>query len=70
MVLACLLLLTGGITPFAVVQSAGEEITITASDLNVREGPGLSYPVVGAVDTGDTYSIISQQGEWIEIRLS
>ncbi len=50
-------------------KAAGDTITISADHLNVREGPGLSYKVVGKVNKGDTFSIQKVQGDWYQISM-
>ncbi|RFU71614.1 N-acetylmuramoyl-L-alanine amidase [Peribacillus saganii] len=44
-----------------------EEIIVKASTVNVRKGPGLSYPIVQQLQKGDSCEVINQQGDWIEI---
>jgi N-acetylmuramoyl-L-alanine amidase len=50
-------------------EASNGSVTITAANLNVRQGPGLSYPVVGKANKGEKYSFIKQQGDWIQISL-
>ncbi|MBP2077476.1 N-acetylmuramoyl-L-alanine amidase [Oceanobacillus polygoni] len=45
------------------------EVTINASNLNVRSGPGTDYESIGRVDTGQTFSVIEQEDDWVEIKL-
>lgn len=45
-------------------------ITIQSNDVNIREGAGLSYPVISQAKKGDTYALISEQADWFEIKLS
>lgn len=40
----------------------------TASSLNVRQGAGTSYAVLGSLDKGDMVMPISKAGDWYEIR--
>jgi N-acetylmuramoyl-L-alanine amidase len=69
-ILTCLLLLSSSLPSHTLRAKANSEtVTITASDLNIREGPGLSYSVIGKVDSGESYSIYRQQEDWIEISL-
>lgn len=42
-------------------------ITVTADGLNVRSGPGLDYPIIGKVNSGEEFSVLQQEGEWIKI---
>lgn len=40
-------------------------ITVTATDVNFRSGPGTGYQVLGMLQKGDTLRLIERQGEWI-----
>lgn len=42
--------------------------TISVSTLNVRTGPGLSYPVLTKVHSGEEYSIVDTQNDWYKVR--
>ncbi|ERL66743.1 N-acetylmuramoyl-L-alanine amidase [Schleiferilactobacillus shenzhenensis] len=44
-------------------------ITVRASVLNVRQGPGLSYNVMAQVSAGQHYTILDQRNDWYQIRL-
>ena len=46
-----------------------EEIIVTSKVVNVREGAGLSYPIVKRLTKGDTYKIVSEKDDWYEIRI-
>ena len=37
---------------------------ITAKVLNVRKGPGTTYPVTTTVKLGDVYTIIEDKNGW------
>jgi len=70
-VLLCLLLIvTGSIQKAGPAEANNGFVTITASNLNVRGGPGLSYSVVSKVNKGEKYPILTQEGDWIKIGLS
>ncbi|ANU11279.1 N-acetylmuramoyl-L-alanine amidase [Planococcus antarcticus DSM 14505] len=43
-------------------------VEISGSMVNVRSGPGLSYSVTGDLEQGQTASVISKQGDWLEVR--
>ncbi|WP_053364192.1 SH3 domain-containing protein [Bacillus sp. FJAT-27251] len=68
-ILLCLLLLIGSLQTAAPAQASNGTVEITGTSLNVRQGPGLSYPVVGKANKGEKYIIIKQQGDWIQISL-
>lgn len=55
------------------VQSGGELIIkvnqLGAGDyLNLRQGPGTNYPIVGKVNSGDYLSVITRSGDWYKIQ--
>ena len=45
----------------------GNKIKVTADTLNVRAQASEEAEVLGMADEDDVYTIISEQGEWIEI---
>lgn len=66
----CLILLSG-ISPIHLLpaSAAGQTVKIGIDRLNIREGPGLSYPVVAQVNKGESYTYLSKKKDWIEIQL-
>lgn len=68
-IILCLLLMFGNLPFLEKVNADNGSLTISAASLNVREGPGLSYPVAGAVKKGEEYSILKEEGDWIQISL-
>lgn len=42
--------------------------TVQASVLNLREGPGLTYPVLKELKKGDPIEKIEQVGEWVKVQ--
>jgi hypothetical protein len=43
-------------------------VTITASVLNVRKGPGTSYGIATQVKKGEVYTIVQTQGSWGKLK--
>ncbi len=43
-------------------------VTITANVLNVRKGPGTSYPVSSTVKKGQVYTIVDTQNGWGKLK--
>lgn len=68
--LCLLLIITGSIEKAEPAEANNGFVTITASNLNIRGGPGLSYSVVGKVNEGEKYPILQEEGDWIKIGLS
>lgn len=46
------------------------QIESTTTNLNVRSGPGQTYPVVQMINPGTRYTIVQKSGDWIQIQLS
>ncbi|WP_064092470.1 SH3 domain-containing protein [Rossellomorea aquimaris] len=44
------------------------KVTISVSTLNVRKGPGLSYPVVTKVHSGEQFNVVDSKNEWYKIQ--
>ncbi|MBI0578029.1 N-acetylmuramoyl-L-alanine amidase [Neobacillus cucumis] len=45
------------------------KVTVTATNLNVRESPGISGKVLGLVHKGDTFVVIRKKNNWDQIKL-
>lgn len=43
-------------------------VTVTASTLRVRSGPGTTYSVVGRVHKGDKLLVEKRSGQWLQVR--
>jgi hypothetical protein len=56
-----------GSTPTA--DSVKPRAEVITSGLNVRTGPGLNYPTIGTVSTGDQLKVtgISPAGDWLQV---
>jgi uncharacterized protein YraI len=56
-------------TPEATPTPVTAELSVTSATLNVRSGPGTSYPRVGQVRRGETYTIVgrTEAGDWWQI---
>lgn len=63
----CFTLLAGMVQPAVPVSAEDSPVIISTDNLNVRQGPGLSYPVLGQAKKGDRFKLISQKGDWVEI---
>lgn len=68
-VLLCLILLIGVTAPLKTTISAGQSLKIGSDNVNIRKGPGLSYPVIAKVKKGEHYPYFSEKEDWIEIQL-
>lgn len=47
--------------------SAGDMVTVTASALNVREGPGTDYNILGSVPKETNLELYRIQGNWSDV---
>lgn len=52
------------------VLASNDSLTVQASVLNVRLGPGLSYGVMGQIPKGTQLTIISKKNSWYQVRLA
>ncbi|MFD1030528.1 SH3 domain-containing protein [Metaplanococcus flavidus] len=67
------ILLVAQALPFgesSTVSANNGEIEVSAASVNVRSGPGLSYPVIDSMKEGDSVEELSRSGDWIEVAVS
>ena len=55
--------------PLNSVSAEGGELTVNAEILYLREGPGLSYPVIETLKEGESLVSISKEGDWHKVRV-
>ena len=48
---------------------SSEQLVVHASVLNLREGPGLSYPVVLKLNDGENLKMLEAKGEWYKVEV-
>lgn len=70
LLLVCFTVFFGVFLPQDIGVAANGTVTITESPVNIRSGPGLSYQLVKQVYRGEEFTIIKEQGDWIQIQLS
>lgn len=68
-ILTAALLTSTGFSVQHVHSQTKSEITVNTEMINVREGPALSYPIVEKVYRGNTYHVVSEENDWMEIKL-
>lgn len=44
------------------------DLKVTGTILHLREGPGLSYPIITTLEEGDTLTSIGRQDDWIQVK--
>ncbi|ULT55791.1 SH3 domain-containing protein [Neobacillus drentensis] len=65
-----IILIFGTFLPQGKGMASSGTVTISTDTVNVRSGPGLSYPLTFIVKRGEKYSIVKETGDWIEIKLA
>ncbi|WP_413308550.1 SH3 domain-containing protein [Bacillus sp. 1P10SD] len=68
--LLSIILIFGAFLPQGKSIAATGTVTVSSDSVNVRGGPGLSYPLVKVAKRGEKFSIVKEKGDWIEIELS
>jgi N-acetylmuramoyl-L-alanine amidase len=66
----CFTVIFGVFLPQDIGVAANGTVTIAEVTVNVRNGPSLSYQLVKQVKKGEKFTIIKEQGDWIQIQLS
>ena len=67
--LACALLIAVSAATTTVLAESSS-ITVRATVLNVRLGPGMSYGLMGQVQRGTKLTVIKQENSWDQVRLA
>jgi N-acetylmuramoyl-L-alanine amidase len=70
LLLLSIIVIFGSFLPQGKSSAATGSLTISSDSVNVRSGPGLSYPLIKVAKRGEKYSIAKEKGDWIEIQLS
>ncbi|RNF40968.1 SH3 domain-containing protein [Planococcus salinus] len=64
------LFIAAGSMPLTDADKAGAnngELEVHAETVNVRTGPGLSYSVSDSLEQGEKMTVLSRNGEWVEV---
>jgi murein L,D-transpeptidase YcbB/YkuD len=58
------------LTPDARVspQTSGDAARVSQPSVNIREGAGTDFQVIGRAQLGDTLNILTESGEWYRVR--
>lgn len=61
--------LSAGTPAITATVTAAAQVEIITAGLNVREGPGVTYPAIGAVAQGEVFDVtgVSADGNWLQI---
>lgn len=65
----CTVLFIGLATPPSAAKAVNQIVTVGTDSLNIRKGPGLSYPIVAKAKKGEKYPSLSEKNDWIEVQL-
>lgn len=68
--ITCLFFISTAVLPYDGAESVladGGTVTVASESVNVRSGPGLSYEVTGSLKSGETASVLSRSGDWIQV---
>lgn len=49
--------------------SKEQSVTVTASGVHIRSGPGTNHSIIGFTTSGDTYSLLETSGGWHNVNL-
>lgn len=69
MLLTCFVLIASSL-PMTHATAQTDQAVVATDEINVRTGPGLSYGIAAVVKRGESYPILTEQGEWVQIQLS
>lgn len=58
------------VTEITTAQNTTDQIRVTATDANIRNGPGTNYPVILTVSMDTVLPVVELQGNWYRVRLS
>lgn len=70
LLLLSIILIFGAVLPPGKSVAATGSVIISTDLVNVRGGPGLSYPLLKIAKRGEKYPIVKEQGDWIQVQLS
>jgi len=56
-------------TPKVAPEPALAKTQVVWSSVNLREGPGVNYRVLGTVKKGTSLAILEDRGQWLHVRL-
>lgn len=54
----------------APAQNSGQVAVVSGSQINVRGGPGTSYPLTTQVGNGERFPVLNKSGDWYQVSLS
>ncbi|WP_167578583.1 SH3 domain-containing protein [Jeotgalibacillus proteolyticus] len=68
--LAVILILSSFALPEGTVNAETKSATVASDNVNLRQGPGLSFPTVATGSSGETYEVLDEEYGWLKLKLS
>ncbi|WP_077329489.1 N-acetylmuramoyl-L-alanine amidase [Virgibacillus siamensis] len=59
-----------GSSSASVSNASPEQVTVTATEVRIRTGPGTEHKIIGYTSKGDTYSLVKSANNWNKVALS
>ncbi|PWU67335.1 N-acetylmuramoyl-L-alanine amidase [Gracilibacillus dipsosauri] len=53
----------------SVTSPSSESVSISATGVRIRSGPGTSYSIIGFTTLGETFSVLDKNNDWIKVSL-
>lgn len=53
----------------SVSQSSPEKVTVSATEVRIRTGPGTNHEIIGYTSKGDTYNLVKSTNNWNKVTL-
>ncbi|SFA94693.1 MULTISPECIES: SH3 domain-containing protein [unclassified Bacillus (in: firmicutes)] len=69
-IILCNILFWGFFQISPIIPEASDTVIINQDQVNIRQGPGLSYPIVKKANKNDSFSVIKEEADWIQLNLS
>ena len=67
--LFCLSMVVGMVLPVLAAKNERQTVVVTAKEVNVRQGPGMSYRSLAKVHQGETYQLIEERAGWVKVQM-
>jgi N-acetylmuramoyl-L-alanine amidase len=67
--LFCLSMVVGMVLPVLAAKNERQTVVVTAKEVNVRQGPGMSYRLLAKVHQGETYQLIEERAGWVKVQM-
>lgn len=68
--LVVLTLVFSGFSFTKLTAEAADDVRVTTADLNLRSGPGTSFPIIAVIPKGTSVTVQSTEGNWAKVTYS